>query len=214
MILIRHSVLFDTDALVQKIKDVPVTIEEWKHQKNILNEKNLNSHSLLEIGFATFFLNRTNRSGILKGGIIGGYEQTGDYKIDCRFNKTRLISLIHRIALYKKHIKLSNLDAIEFLRKYKRSFGQDTLVYLDPPYYEKGSQLYIDFYNKTDHEKLSKYLNNYLHCPWIVSYDDVEDIRNLYDTLPMQNLKVKYSVQTKRKGDEIMIFGPLMEQFI
>ena len=74
------SVLNYTDEFIQKIEKTPITVEEWRIQKSIYN--NIEQHSDLDIGFSAFFLNRCNRSGVLKGGIIGGYEQNGKWKID------------------------------------------------------------------------------------------------------------------------------------
>ena len=103
-----HSILNDTDEFIELIKKTQVTIEEWHKQKEIFLNKD--SNKLLELGFATFFLNRTNRSGILKAGPIGGYNQTGNYLIDARFNKKNLIKRIERISQYKDKISLFNLE--------------------------------------------------------------------------------------------------------
>ena len=205
-----YSILNNTEDFIKKIQHTEINMQEWVQQKKILDEKQTQKHTLLEIGFATFFLNRTNRSGILKGGVIGGRSQTGPYKMDCRFNKKRLISLIRTIAQHKKHIKLSNMDAIAFFRKYKRSFDSNTLVYLDPPYYQKGYQLYLNSYNPEDHALLKRYLKRYLHCPWMISYDDVDPIKDMYSDFRTMELSVYYSASKHRKGKEIIILGPQM----
>ena len=81
-----NSVLNAPDALIQKILDTEVTIDEWHHQKEI--REHLDEYDEIEIAFSTFFLNRTNRSGIIdKAGPIGGLKQIGNYPIDCRFKK-------------------------------------------------------------------------------------------------------------------------------
>ncbi|HHJ7974476.1 TPA: DNA adenine methylase, partial [Streptococcus pyogenes] len=140
-----YSVLNYTEQLIEKINTTPITIDEWKLQREVQKNKN-NCDDLLTLGFSTLFLNRTNRSGIIKAGVIGGLKQDGNYKLDCRFNKEKTIKKIKLIASYKKQIKLYNMDAEKFIRlnitKTKNSF-----TFFDPPYYTKGPGLYTNFYN-------------------------------------------------------------------
>ncbi|HEL1347024.1 TPA: DNA adenine methylase, partial [Streptococcus equi subsp. zooepidemicus] len=110
-----YSVLNYTEQLIDKIETTPITIEEWKEQRDIQNNKD-NCDDLLSLGFSTLFLNRTNRSGIIKAGVIGGLKQDGDYKLDCRFNKEKIVEKIILIASMKKRIKLYNMDAEKFIR--------------------------------------------------------------------------------------------------
>ncbi|HHJ8305885.1 TPA: DNA adenine methylase, partial [Streptococcus pyogenes] len=120
-----YSVLNYTEQLIEKINTTPITIDEWKLQREVQKNKN-NCDDLLTLGFSTLFLNRTNRSGIIKAGVIGGLKQDGNYKLDCRFNKEKTIKKIKLIASYKKQIKLYNMDAEKFIRlnitKTKNSF--------------------------------------------------------------------------------------------
>ena len=201
-----HSVINNSTELLSMISSTEITVEEWDRQKEVI--KNQNRFSLLDIGFATLFLNRTNRSGILKAGMIGGRKQDGDYKIDCRFNKTSIVDLIRRIAEQKDRIVVSNLDAIEFIKLYESSFTEKAFIYFDPPYYQKGKQLYTNYYEPADHEKLSKFIKNEVQHTWILSYDDVAEIRELYSEYSIENMKIKYSASEHKKGDEIMIFCP------
>lgn len=135
-----HSVLNETDALCRLIADTPVSMETWQNQHEVQKKKA--EIDLLTLGFSTFFLNRTNRSGILNGGVIGGKEQTGNYLIDARYNKKDLIERIEQIAGYADLIDLTSMDAVELIKRYKRTPAAKTLVYLDPPYYIKGRDLY------------------------------------------------------------------------
>ena len=59
------------------------------------------------------------------------------------------------------------------------------LVYLDPPYYEKGGELYENHYKKNDHEQISSLVAN-IRQNWIVSYDNAQPIRNLYSAFRFQ----------------------------
>ena len=173
-----NSVVNHAEELCKLILDTPVNLDTWKVQKEIYN--NPQNHSVLEVGFATFFLNRTNRSGILKGGIIGGNDQKGKYKIECRYNKEGLIERIDKIVRFADRIQVSNMDAVDFLRTNENRFNQKTLVYLDPPYYEKGQQLYINYYTHDDHVRLMEYIRNEAQINWIITYDNNENISKIY----------------------------------
>lgn len=198
-----HSVLNRTEEFCNTILSTPITISEWHKQKKIY----LNSDDLFELGFATFFLNRTNRSGIIKGGAIGGLQQNGKYKIDCRFNKTDLINRIKIIALHKEQIKLYCMDASEFIKNVLPKVSNYSLVYLDPPYYQKGPGLYTNFYNKEDHKYLSDSIKNHVKQPWIVTYDNVKEISNLYRNYRQSKYYLNYSANKSYTGQEILIYS-------
>ena len=157
------------------------------------------------MGFSAFFLNRCNRSGVLKGGPIGGYNQEGKWKIDARFNKRDLISRILKIAEYKDQIELYNEDTANLLENNKFSL-KNCILYLDPPYYEKGYQLYKNHYKPNDHEKISELVKR-LNCYWVVSYDNVQPIVALYDDIQKVEFNISYSAGKNRSGKEVMFFS-------
>lgn len=196
-----YSVLNRTDDLCQRIEDTEVTIEEWHRQKAVYENYKTNS---LDLGFATFFLNRTNRSGIIKAGVIGGLEQNGNYLLDCRFNKERLIEQIRAIAASRDNIILTNLDATQFIDEYLPSINGKCLVNIDPPYYVKGKGLYQNFFEHDDHYRLFRSVRNIQH-PWIVTYDDTPEICGIYAEFEPQVFGLTYTAQTKRKGSEVII---------
>lgn len=197
------SVLNKTNELIELIEITDVTPDNWYKQKHIM--MNHAEYSMLEKGFSTFFLNRTNRSGILKGGMIGGKNQTGNYKIDARFNKDNLIKRICHIANLKKNIHLFNNDAIEMFDWIKSCNPKETLVYLDPPYYNKGSQLYRNFYTYKDHENISKLVDT-IETPCIVTYDNCQEIRDLYSNLSAETFNIKYSAHLDRPNATELLF--------
>jgi DNA adenine methylase len=200
-----HSVLNQTDALSQLIVDTPVTVEQWDVQKGIL--ANPSDYDDLSLGFATFFLNRTNRSGILNGGIIGGRDQSGPWKIDARFNATELVHRITAIARMRSRISLTCKDALKFLKAGSEKWPESTLIYLDPPYYVKGRALYHDFYAPGDHASVAAFVIEHLKRQrWIVSYDNVEAIRSLYPGVRRVIYDIGYSARSASKGSEIMFF--------
>ena len=199
------SVLENTEEFCKLIYDTPVTIREWHRQKNIqLDPKN---HSPLELGFSTFFLNRTNRSGIITGGVIGGKAQTGKWKLDARFNKGDLSARIQCIARYASRISVYRLDAAEFIAQVIPLLPHRALIYLDPPYYSKGKDLYEDHYSHEDHIKIAKLVSRHIKQPWIVSYDAAPEILDLYGRYRSIQYNLSYSAQERYAGTEIMYFS-------
>ena len=150
------SVLRNTDDLCQRIRDVPLSIEEWDRQKEIF--RNPKDVSTIDLGLSFFYLNRTNRSGILNGGVIGGRKQEGKWLMDARFNRENLIHRIRKIAECGGRIEVTCADAVEFLRERSRSLSEKDLVCLDPPYFAKGRMLYYDAYKPDDHAAVAELL--------------------------------------------------------
>jgi DNA adenine methylase len=201
-----HSVLNRTDELCKLIHDTPLSVRAWDRQKQVFqNEQKFGD---LTLGFATFFLNRTNRSGILNGGIIGGRDQSGPWKIDARFNRKELIFRIESIAKIKRRISLTSMDALEFLKGGIDAWPSKTLIYLDPPYYEKGSELYYDFYEHKDHKTLADFVvAKLVRQRWVVSYDNCSPIREFYKGCQRLTYGLGYSAREARKGSEVIFFS-------
>lgn len=200
-----RSVLEQTDELTALIVDTPVDVATRDRQKAVLGSPD--DASDLELGFAMFFLNRTHRSGILNGGVIGGRDQTGKWKIDARYNKRDLIRRIERIAAARRRIELTNLDAVEFVQNKSPAWTAKTLVYLDPPYYEKGSQLYYDYYCEEDHLEVAQAVRSLSKVHWLVSYDDVLPIQQMYGGAPALQYTIGYSARNVLRGREAMFFS-------
>lgn len=201
-----RSVLDDTRDLCNLIRRTRVNPTTWKRQRKVYTRSGSVS---LERGFAAFFLNRTNRSGIIESaGMIGGADQTGVWKIDARYNQQELAQRISRIARYRDRIHLTNLDAADFLIHVADKLPENTLVYLDPPYYVKGRRrLYANSYEPSDHAGISG-LVRALPCHWIVSYDSVRQIRSLYPEFRRLTYSLQYTAATRQQGAEVMFFSP------
>lgn len=198
-----HSVLNFTEDFSYLVMNTDLTVHEWRNQREIYRAQD--DSDPLKLGFAAFYLNRTNRSGIIaQGGVIGGLKQTGNYLMDCRFNRAELVERIRRVATYKDEISLYRMDALAFLKRSSELLPKKTLLCVDPPYFNKGSQLYTSFYQPDDHSALAEVIQS-LTLPWIVTYDNVTEIRSLYYKSRLHSFDVKYSVQTKRVGDELLI---------
>lgn len=203
-----YSILNDTDRFIEKIRTTDINVKTWRIQKEILFSKS-EEHASFDKGFAVFYLNRTNRSGILKAGPIGGYKQDGNWKIDARFNKENLITKIKQISYYKNRIKLYNLDALDFLSEIKpQIINKKALVYLDPPYYHKGQELYLNSYTHEDHKKVAFYMNTeYKDMKWLISYDDCEEIQKIYSNFKFSKQILNYSAAEHKKGKELFFYS-------
>lgn len=200
-----YEVINDTEWIVQQIATIPLNLEMWQTQKDILNNPD---STIRELGLAVLYLNRTNRSGILKAGPIGGKSQTGSYKMNCRFNRESLIRKINKIALLKKRIIVENLDAEDFIQKYADL--DDAFWFIDPPYYVKGSELYQNFYVHESHISLEKCIRRLLsNKKWVLTYDDCPQIKEIYRWAPLLVFSLKYSVQVKRTEQELLFWNGL-----
>lgn len=200
-----RAIISESENLVDRILDTPVNIDEWKKQKEIYVEQN--KKYSLDLAFATFFLNRTNRSGILKGGPIGGFEQTGDYGIDARYNAEKLVERIRAIAKYKKHIKVYNKEIVSFIENVLPNYGQNSLTYFDPPYFNKGPELYKNFFDKEDHAKIAQLILNGVPGNWIITYDDTPEIIELYKQQCIRRYDLNYSAANTGKSSEVIVFN-------
>lgn len=193
------------DGLCELIDSTVVDIKSWKIQKEIFETPERGK--ILETGFATFFLNRCNVSGIIKGGPIGGIDQSGPYKIDARFNKEDLKKKIRWIGSQKDHICLYNLDASKFLRNELRAFPYDkTFIYIDPPYIKKGPLLYENSFTEQDHISLSLTIKD-IRYKWILTYDDHPLVYQMYSGYSQEPIVLNYSTGNSKKGNEILVLG-------
>lgn len=201
------AVLEHTEELCRRVRDWKVSMTAWRRQRTILARPE--DHSALDVGFAAFFLNRTNRSGILKGGVIGGLEQTGPWKLDARYNRADLIARIQKIARYRTRISLRRMDAASFLREVVPTLPLKTLLYLDPPYFVKGEGLYEHHYGEEDHRDIAKLVGGLGRDRfWIVSYDASPTILKLYGRFRHQQYDLAYSAQDRYAGSEVIFYSP------
>lgn len=211
-----RSVKEEPEALIQLIYDTPVTINEWRKQKSIYVSSK--SYSL-EYAFATLFLNRTNRSGILNAGPIGGYAQSGAWKLDVRYDRDSLASKIQTISENKNRIRVYNKDIISLLRNYTPQMRGNLFFYFDPPYYNKGQRLYKNFFSPSDHRRIYDVISQEITSPWIITYDDVPQIAEIYKNYGRRHFDLTYSAANKGSASELMIFSdikhcPTPEQMI
>lgn len=196
----------NTNQLAAMVASEPITVDAWHHWRSLMLGHS--SGSELERGFATLFMNRTNRSGILKGGVIGGKDQAGPYKINARFMRDELCSRIERIGTHADSIHVYEEDAHDLLSRCHQFLPAKSLVYLDPPYYVKGAGLYRNFYKHDDHVRLAKLLGSArFRRPWVVSYDNAEEIKEMYAYAQPHAYGLNYTAQRRYTGSEVMFFS-------
>ncbi len=200
------AVTQESDALLDLLEVTPITIDQWFKWRSVLREEI--PATLVEQGFATLFLNRANRSGILKGGVIGGKNQNGTYKLDARFKKDVLTTRIRKIAQHASHISVYCEDALALLKRCSNFLPEGSLIYLDPPYYIKGKGLYRNYYEYNDHLAIAQALQSkHFRCPWIVSYDNTAEIREMYQSRKEFSYGLNYTAQRHYVGSEVMFFS-------
>lgn len=203
------SVLNNSEELVDKMYSTDATMDNWMVQHDTI--KNATDQTpLIDRGFATLFLNRCNRSGILSAGPIGGKGQQGKWKMDARYNREDISERIKRITKYKTRILINNKDSLEFMTDAKKEINtfKSSFIYLDPPYYQKGQELYLNAYKPEDHLKVASFMaSEYADMNWIVSYDACIPIAKLYSDFRCTLQELNYSVTTHKKGRELVFYS-------
>lgn len=199
-----NAILTEPERFCRSIESASLNVDEWKKHKEIV--KHCINHDMFDVGFSTFFLNRVNRSGVLSGGLIGGQTQTGSWKMDARFTRNELIRRVETVAMNADAITISNLDAEEYLRANTSRLPENTLIYFDPPYFEKASGLYLNYYRKDDHSRIANVIQNKVRQKWVLSYDSAEEILSLYQNRRSFIYDLQYNASKVYKGKEVFVF--------
>lgn len=202
------SLIQQPSLFCERIESVDLTVNEWERQRARFIDPATDE---FDLGFATFFLNRTNHSGVLNGGMIGGRAQSSTYNIDARFNRSELSARVRRISRYSDEITLSNLDAKQLISNLKSRDPGDFFLYADPPYVNKGPDLYYDFFKEDDHRSFAAEMRELPDATaWIVSYDNHPLVHELYKGLNSREYELAYSVKNGKNGREVMFFSDAM----
>lgn len=191
----------DSEAFLRLLSRTPLTVDEWKKQRDVYRRRHNMDTDPLALGFATFYLNRTSRSGVLGAGVIGGLAQEGSYKIDARYDRDVLKARIEKLAALSGKIRVTNQDGAARLREYLPK--DNVFAYVDPPYVEKGSSLYMSAFKEADHVALAKVLNGYANTNWVLTYDVADLIRSLYKARDVSEFRLLYSAHLRGAKDEL-----------
>jgi DNA adenine methylase len=198
-----RSVVYRTEALCERIMTIPLNVEEWRKQKEILTRPW--EFTQIDVGFAFFYLNRCNRSGILNGGPIGGMEQNGNYKIHARFPREALAERVTLIGERRADITLTNWDAERFVMEHAPTLPQKSLCYCDPPYFHKANRLYLNHYTPADHKRVAAVIQKKLNRPWLISYDYAPEILPFYNSRWAFSYDLQYNARDAYKGRELVL---------
>lgn len=203
-----RSVTHHNDQLVECVRSVPLTVEEWKRQREIY--RGGDAGDTLTLGFAFFYLNRTNRSGVLRGGVIGGLAQDGTYKIDARFNRETLAERLLALGELADRITVTDVDGRTVIRNY--AHNRSAFMYVDPPYVRAGSQLYLNSFDVRDHEALARIIDEVDGAHWLMTYDVAPLIARLYAHHFRSRYELNYSARHPGFTDELMIASPAVAE--
>ncbi|RIX36253.1 DNA adenine methylase [Corynebacterium falsenii] len=199
-----RAILNESTAFLRLLDSTPIDLDQWKRQREIYQTPI--GRDDLELGFATFYLNRTNRSGILNAGPIGGLEQRGAWKIDARFNRISLAKRIQAVADMKAQITITELDGLCFLDSLS-NFADDLFVYADPPYIVQGEGLYLHAFDEIAHLQLAEKLSTF-DSPWLLTYDDDPRITDmLYKGGRCATFPIAHTAHKQHVGSEAVIFS-------
>lgn len=204
------SVVANNADFVELVASTPLTIGEWQRQREIYRSRD--ESDVLRLGFAFFFLNRTNRSGILNAGVIGGQRQEGKYKIDARFNRHTLVERLTAIGDLADRITVSDFDGRTVIQRY--SHDSRSFMYIDPPYVQAGSQLYLNAFDGRDHKALSAIVNSVEKAHWLMTYDTAPLIEKLYQDQFQCRLELTYSARHPGQAEELLVASPSVAQVI
>ncbi|KHK96646.1 hypothetical protein LK09_14400 [Microbacterium mangrovi] len=203
-----RAVVDEGPRFTATLQAVPLTLNEWRAQKQTYASGRAAGGYSFELGFAFFYLNRTNRSGVLNAGVIGGQQQSGRYKIDARFNREKLTSRIDSISKLRERITVSSRDGRAVIEEYASL--PEVFLYVDPPYVQMGGSLYLNSFTEADHTFLAMCLNRNSSANWVLTYDDTQLIRDLYDERYQETFSLIYSARNMGVATELMVLSDRM----
>jgi DNA adenine methylase len=205
------SVIQFPEYLKQKVKNFIPSISQFDEFKKELTQNSLfpmQQNEIVEHGFKKLAIHQMSYSGLgtKSGGPLGGRRgliQSVKYPINCRWSPTYICKKIDKIhtQLSRHTIKNQSCTCLDFENII--SDNTNALIYLDPPYYIKGNSLYQCGLTVEDHQRLARLLKQSRHL-WVLSYDDCEEIKKLYDWAHIQPINnVNYTITKSRQSPKI-----------
>jgi len=211
MYALWHSVAYEAAALCRYVREFEPTVADFYRLKEQDGER---SGCIARDGFNKVALHRMSVSGFGKmaGGPIGGRNQTGDYTVGCRWTPASIEQAIGSANEVLRRFESLRITNIHF-RDVLAECGSKHFVYLDPPYYVKGGQLYAHNMSHDEHVELAEILSG-TEADWLLSYDDCQEIRQLYHWAAFRELKIRYTnavTKDKRPKNMELLISPAAE---
>jgi DNA adenine methylase len=161
--------------------------------------------SKVDAAYRAVFFNRTSFSGDMRrtASPIGGKNQSSKYTVDCRYNVNKInqkLDIIHPLLAGRTIVTNSDINSYD-------AINQNMTVYLDPPYWQAGKMLYHEYMKQHEHAQLASNLKK--NKNWILSYDNCEEILELYDWANIHFIDASYCIrgtkQNWHKTKEVLI---------
>lgn len=192
------------DKLIDEINKFRNRFSDGKelHRFLIENKKNFND---IETAASFFIFNRITFSGTTES---GGFS---NHAYHDRFTESSIVRL-KLLAEILPNTKITNFDYQEVVER----DGDNVFIFLDPPYYSATkSALYGkngNLHKQFDHQRFADVMKNCEHS-WLITYDDSEYIRELFDFAYISNFNLVYGMRnvnnskngTNQKASEIFI---------
>jgi DNA adenine methylase len=167
------QIIDDPRDLIRKVERFTPSVRAFKDVKERVLAEQGN-------GFDFLVVNRLSHGGRgVKAGPQGGHNQQGQYKIDCRWKTETLvktIGLLHRL--------FGTVDVDWFCGSYDDAPWGIDYLYMDPPYWSVGDELYQHNFTEDDHLALFDYLRG--RGGWLLSYNNCPEVRELYQGFNME----------------------------
>jgi DNA adenine methylase len=178
------EVFTDPSDLIELIRAVPANVHLYTLLKHSApaDSKLGNARSVkVAMAFKALYVRRLSFHGAGRG-ILGGYDQTGPWRLDHRYNPENIIARIEQLHARRGQVLgVYNEHWLTFMR---RDFAG--LAYLDPPYVTPGP--YFANFTERHHRALAWFLHQHRNA-CLISYDDHPLIRELYSRCPIEVVK-------------------------
>lgn len=184
---------------------------EFKEELKANNSMPFETKQIVQYGFKKLAIHQMSYSGLgtMSGGPLGGRDQQNiNNRIDSRWSPSNLRKKIDDLHELFSRFEIrenacTHYDAIDLIE----CKSSEAILYLDPPYLIEGPNLYQHSFSLSDHCRLADALR-YTEHQWVLSYDDCEKIRKLFDWAEIEKVHVAYSITKPTKKSELIIASP------
>jgi DNA adenine methylase len=176
-----------------------------KYLCSIVNPEDLQRFDPGWVALAKLAVHQMSFSGLgtCAGGPLGGRSQRGQSRVYSRYNAELLCTKIDSCRDILSTVPLRNgiCTCLDFEELFSPG---EAVIYLDPPYYEAGPELYQHSFHHNDHVRLAGLLRKETR-PWLLSYDANPAILDLYSWARIEEIEVPYPINGCEKKVELLI---------